>query len=130
MGLRCTSGALLVGAMVLTAACDAELLVGPSADQGVEGVVLLGPQCPVQSLDDPCPDLPYAAWIRVRTASGAMVTRIRSGDDGRFRIGLRAGRYLLDPESGSPFPVAAQYGVMVADGVFTEVTIHFDMGIR
>lgn len=111
-------------------ACGADDLLGPDAPQGIEGIVLLGPQCPVQSLEDPCPDLPYEAWIEVRRASGESVTRIRSAEDGRFRVGLRPGRYILDPESGNPFPIASELEVQVDEGVYAEVTVSFDTGIR
>jgi hypothetical protein len=92
--------------------------------------VLLGPQCPVQTPDNPCPDEPYEAWIRIRTDSGGLVTRVRSGDDGRFRVGLRPGRYVLDPESGNPFPSAGEVDIEVREGSYAEVTIVFDTGIR
>jgi len=117
--------------MVLTlGACGASDLLGPEAEQGIEGTVLLGPQCPVQTLDDPCPDIPYPAWIQVRRQDGSTVTRIRAGEDGRFRVGLRPGAYVLHPESGDPFPVSGDLEADVDKGVYTEVTINFDTGIR
>ena len=112
------------------AACSEDDLLEPGAAQGIEGIVLLGPQCPVQTLEDPCPDLPYEAWINVRSAAGESVTRIRSGEDGRFRIGLRPGQYVLNPESGDPFPVAGEQDVEVGAGAYVEVVISFDTGIR
>jgi len=115
---------------VALAACNSDDLLEPGAAQGIDGVVLLGPQCPVQTLEDPCPDLPYQAWINVRTASGESVTRIRSGEDGRFRVGLVPGRYVLNPESGDPFPIASEQEVAVGDGAYTEVIVSFDTGIR
>ncbi len=121
--------AILLTLVTLTGCRDANLL-GPDAPQGIEGMVLVGPQCPVQSLADPCPDLPYQAWIDVRTESGRSVTRIRSSIDGSFRVGLNAGTYVLDPESGSPFPVATEVEVEVAPGAYSDVTISFDTGIR
>jgi len=111
-------------------ACGSDDLLGPEAAQGIEGIVLLGPQCPVESLENPCPDLPYQALIDVRDRNGNRVTRIRSGEDGRFRVGLRPGLYILDPESGDPFPVAGEQEVRVEEGVYTEVTVSFDTGIR
>ena len=121
---------LIVGTLLALLACGPDDLLGPDARQGIDGIVLLGPQCPVESLEDPCPDLPYQAWITVRREDGANVTRIRSGEDGRFRVGLRPGLYLLDPESGNPFPVAGEQEVRVEEGVYTEVTVGFDTGIR
>ncbi len=88
-------------------ACGSSDLLGPDAEQGIEGIALLGPICPVQSQDDPCPDQPHEAWVTVRNAGGT-VTRFRTGEDGRFRIGLRPGRYTLDPQSGDPFPIATE----------------------
>ena len=120
-------------AMVLfpLAACAGEDdLLEPGAAQGIEGIALLGPQCPVQTLEDPCPDLPYEAWIDVRSAAGDPVTRIRSGEDGRFRVGLRPGQYVLDPESGDPVPIAGEREVEVGAGAYVEVTVNFDTGIR
>ncbi|TFG65295.1 MAG: hypothetical protein E4H28_04375 [Gemmatimonadales bacterium] len=119
-------------ALFLTlAACESVvIMLGPEGDQGIQGIVLLGPQCPVESLEDPCPDLPYQAWIDVRTAGGVLVGRVQSGEDGRFRVGLPSGAYILDPESGTPFPTASEMEVDVGDGVFTDVTVNFDTGIR
>ena len=119
-----------VGALIGLTACGPSDLLGPDAAQGIEGIALLGPQCPVQSQQDPCPDRPYQAWVTVRDSGGGSVTPFRTGDDGRFRVGLRPGRYTLDPESGDPFPVASEQGVDVVGGVYTEVVISFDTGIR
>ena len=110
--------------------CGTSELLGPDAPQGVEGTVLLGPQCPVQSQQNPCPDQPYQAWIAVRTAIGEPITRIQSGDDGRFRVGLRPGPYVLDPDDGNPFPTASEVNVVVMEGVYTEVLVSYDTGIR
>lgn len=117
--------------MVITSmSCAAGDLLGQKAAQGIEGLVLSGPQCPVQTLEDPCPDLPYPAWIQLRKRDRSPVTRIRAGTDGRFFVGLRPGAYVLHPESGNPFPVAGDLEVNVEEGVYTEVTINFDTGIR
>lgn len=128
--LRRTLPAFLTAFLLLAAACESEALLGPDAPQGIDGLALIGPQCPVQSLENPCPDLPYQAWIKVRTEAGRFITRIQSDEDGRFRVGLRAGSYVLDPESGNPFPVASEIEVEVEEEVFTQVTVSFDTGIR
>ena len=119
-----------VAILLTLTACDTDDLLGPDAPQGIDGIVMLGPQCPVQTLEDPCPDLPYEAWIDVHRADGESVTRIRSDEDGRFRVGLRAGLYILDPESGNPFPIASEQEVRVEEGAYTEVVVSFDTGIR
>jgi hypothetical protein len=58
------------------------------------------------------------------------VTRVRSDEDGRFRVGLSPGDYVVDPESGDPFPVAGPQDVTVVEGAYTEVVVSFDTGIR
>ena len=121
---------LLLGAILAASACGADALLGPDAPQGIDGLVLLGPQCPVQTLNDPCPDLPYTAWINIRDSGGGLIERVQSGDDGRFRVGLNPGSYVLDPESGSPFPVASAQDVQVEPGTYSEVLVSFDTGIR
>ena len=123
--------AILIGVLsALTAGCGSTDLLGPDAPQGIDGMVLIGPQCPVQSLDDPCPDLPYEATIEIRLPGGGLVTSVRSRADGTFRVGLRPGLYTLEPESGDPFPIAQAQDVEVRANEYSEVTIAFDTGIR
>lgn len=111
------------------AACGSELF-GPEALQGIEGIALRGPVCPVQRPNDPaCAPRPHEADVVVLSES-RFVTSFRTGEDGRFRVGLPPGTYLLVPEAGDPFPVATDEEVEVAAGVYTEVTLSFDTGIR
>lgn len=119
-----------IGALLCLGACDPSGLLGPEAAQGIEGIALIGPQCPVQSEEDPCPDLPYEAWITVRRVGGGTIGRFRTGMDGRFKVGLHPGRYRLDPESGNPIPVGSSQEAEVSRGAYTEVVIQFDTGIR
>lgn len=125
---------LLRGALVLgvaaAAACGSDLLLGPDAAQGIDGLALLGPTCPVVRVDDPCPDAPHQAWIRIVDAGGDLVTRVRSGADGRFRVGLAPGPYRVVGEGGTPFPRGGEEEVSVKAGVWTPLTLHFDTGIR
>ena len=121
---------VVLGLLTALVACESSNLLGPDAPQGIEGIALLGPLCPVQTEEDPCPDQPYEAWVQVQSASGRLVTRFRTGEDGRFRVGLRPGHYVLVPESGDPFPIASEQEVDVALRVYAEVVISFDTGIR
>lgn len=123
------TGLLTVAALAAFSGCQSAEPLGPDAPQGIEGLVLLGPQCPVQSEEDPCPDLPYAASIDVRRG-GDLVARLRSDDLGRFRVGLEPGDYRLVPEPGDPFPTAGEQDVTVRAGKYTAVTVSYDTGIR
>lgn len=128
---HCRSGPWTGLALVfLLSTCSSDALLGPEAPQGIDGLVLLGPQCPVQSQQDPCPDLPYQATINVHDSDAERVTRLVSGEDGRFRVGLKPGRYSLRPVSGIPFPVAGEQDVDVERGVYVQVVVNFDTGIR
>ena len=91
--------------------------------------------CPVQTIDDPCPDQPYQAWIEVLSSSGALVTSVFSDAGGEFRIGLRPGTYVVRPEANrrmgpSRYPIASEQTVVVERGLFTQVHVSFDTGIR
>jgi len=84
----------------------------------------------VVRVDDPCPDAPHQAWIRVLSSSGAQVARVRSGADGRFRVGLAPGSYRVVGEGGSPLPRGSEEEVRVERGVWAPLTLFFDSGIR
>lgn len=99
---------------------------------GIEGLVTIGPMCPVMYQDTPCPDQPFQATIAIEDEGGDEVAVVESGEDGSFRIELAPGSYTLIPQSpnaGGP-PHAGQQQVAVEAGAFTEVTIQYDSGIR
>ncbi len=121
---------VLLGLLASVSACGPDLLLGPDAAQGIEGIALLGPLCPVVSVDDPCPDRPHRALIRILDDGGSEVTHLDTGDDGRFRVGLEPGRYRVVGEGGDPFPRGGEEEVTVQGGVWASVTLHFDTGIR
>ncbi len=121
VGLAALAGAL--------AACGSGAAV--PADSGVRGRVWIGPMCPVVQEGVPCPDRPFAARIRV-LRDGKVVATTRSGADGRFRVALAPGRYVLDPvdpDRGAP-PTSSPLPVRVAAHRFTQVRLVFDSGIR
>lgn len=127
---RPRTASILLAATLAFAGCSAGALLDPEAPQGIQGTVSLGPQCPVAIMADPCPDAPYEATLDIWDDGGSYITRIRSGPDGRFRVGLLAGSYVIEPESGTPFPYAGPLEVQVEAGRWTEVAVHYDTGIR
>jgi len=42
-----------IGIFLVLTACSSGDALGPNAAQGIEGLALLGPQCPVETLEDP-----------------------------------------------------------------------------
>jgi hypothetical protein len=112
------------------AACDSSKLLGPEAAQGIDGIVWIGPQCPVESPEDPCPDLPYVTTIEILDREQYLVTTLESGTDGKFRVGLEPGLYIIVPKQFDPYPIAAEQIASVSEGVWTAVTVNYDTGIR
>jgi hypothetical protein len=129
--MRALSRLVLIVAVLV--ACGPEASEGPgeSSDSGITGTVLIGPTCPVETEDEPCPDKPIEAEIRV-LRDDEVVTTVRSGADGRFRVVLDPGDYVLEavePNPGSP-PSARPLPVTVPEGAFVDVDVLLDSGIR
>ena len=99
---------------------------------GIWGQVVLGPTCPVVQKDTPCVDKPYQATLTVLTSSRQKVTQFTTGADGKFRISLDPGDYILHPESpnGAAYPVGREQTFTVVAGQFLEFAISYDSGMR
>jgi hypothetical protein len=99
-----------------------------NGDAGIQGVVRVGPTCPVEQAGNPCPDRPLATELEFVRGSDVVAT-VRSGEDGRFRVALEPGSYTIrSGKTGLPSlrPVQA----MVPPHAFASVTLTFDSGIR
>ncbi len=122
---------LLFGlALVLLAACGPQRT--PLPDSGIEGQVLLGPACPgpVQKGSTNCADKPYQATLTVLTPAHQKVTQFTTDADGRFRVNLEPGNYILHPESSNTLPHGSEQKFTVAAGQFTELVVQYDSGMR
>jgi len=118
---------ILAWALVL-AACGNP----PPADTGVEGVVTIGPTCPVVQVGQDCPDQPYAAEMTVTDPHGKLIVRASADADGRYRIALAPGDYRLGAKAAgdSPFPAAEVMPFTVNEGEWTRLDVTLDSGIR
>jgi hypothetical protein len=133
-----TVGARSVGASLLAAACAPAIGAGASgaaSGSGIVGRVVAAPTCPVERVPPApgCGARPLVAKLRVRLRGGVFATVVRSGSDGRFRVRLTPGTYIVQPlpESGSPFPrPPGQRLVRVRAGRFAYITVTYDTGIR
>jgi len=107
---------------------------GPSSsgDSGIRGTVLLGPTCPVETVESPCPDRPLAD-VEVQVLQGGdVVATVRSDGDGRFTVALDPGHYEMQAmvkEGGSGMS-AKPVDVTVTSGEFADVNVPVDSGIR
>jgi hypothetical protein len=126
---------LLVGSVVIGCSEIGINLDTPPPPSGIKGMVLLGPTCPVEQSpgdNNPVPCLtPYVATMAVLDNEGVKVATITSGADGKFQVNLPPGDYVVTPESGTDtYPIAQPQSVTVATGVYTEIQVNYDTGIR
>jgi hypothetical protein len=124
---------LIAGFVVLVAACG--VASGHAAKSGIAGRVLAAPTCPAETVppQPECAPKPLAVNLHVRRVGSTDVSRIRSGTDGRFRIHLSAGTYIVRAlrHDGSPFPrPPAASRVRVHSDRLTRIIITYDTGIR
>lgn len=118
----------LLGVLILVlSTCS----VQPEAeDSGIEGQVFIGPMCPVVQVGEECPDQPYQAVLTVNSPKGERIAQVQTDEEGRFRIPIQPGEYILHPESPNSLPFAAEQSVIVEEGKFTRVIVNYDSGIR
>lgn len=108
-----------------------ELAAAAAGGSGIQGMVLSGPACPgPERPGSPCPDQPVAMLFQVLDARGSLVSQFQSDAQGRFRLPLPPGSYVLHPVTSSPFPLVHDENVLVQTGKYTDLEIHFDSGIR
>jgi len=104
----------------------------PPPGTGIQGVVQVGPTCPVERINSPCPPRPLAATVVVRDAAGHEVARTHSGADGHFNVDVPPGTYtVVGLNVGSsmlPRPIPTT--VTVTSGRYATVNVEYDSGIR
>lgn len=129
--------ALFYAGALLASGCSA---VAP--DSGVQGTVTAGPFCPVERADQPCPDRPAQVHLQAirfppgfvgvpAPQSGRVVARFASGADGRFRVALPPGEYLLygDPRA-TGFVAGCRASADVPPHRWLQINVGCDTGIR
>jgi hypothetical protein len=105
-------------------------LVASDGDTGVQGVVSIGPVCPVQHIDTPCPDKGFQTEVIALRAAGGEAGRTRTDADGRFVLPLPPGDYELTEDIATTLPRPTRVPVHVTAGTWTAVQITLDSGIR
>lgn len=126
---------LLVGSVVLGCSEIGINLDSPPPPSGIKGTVLLGPTCAIEASpgeNNPVPCVTaYAATLVVLDNEGVKVATVTSGDDGKFQVDLVPGDYVVTPESGTDsYPIAQPQSVTVSAGIYTEIEVNYDTGIR
>jgi len=104
-------------------------MVPAHTTSGIDGQVILRPVSPVER-PGMVNQRPFEALIGVADGAGRVVAEVRSDADGRFRIILEPGTYVLRPESEAIYPHAPAQTVTVIRDRFTPVRVIYDSGIR
>ena len=120
---------LVAGALAHRGRNDECMPVTAAESSGVEGQVSLRPVRSIERKGTPNAR-PYQARITVLGAGGREVAVIDTDADGRFRIELAPGTYLLRPESPGLYPRASEQRVTVRAHRLTRVEIVYDSGLR
>ena len=106
-----------------------------TVDSGVRGLVHLGPQCPVETIDEPCEDEP-AADVTVTIseqlpgeayAAGPAVASTTTDAEGRFQLVVGPGDYVVTADAGMSCELM---DVRVESGKYTTMDVPCDSGIR
>jgi hypothetical protein len=118
-----------IGLMIILLATCSSQEPAP-AESGVQGQVLVGPMCPVVQAGQECPDQPYQAALTVNSLRGERIAQVQTDEQGRFKIPLEPGEYILHPESPNVMPFAPEQTFKVETGRFTQIIVHYDSGIR
>lgn len=121
--------------MALLAACGGTGGRSTGDGSGVTGWVRLGPQCPVETQEEPCPEKP-ATGVTVTVAeqlpgesyaAGAVVAKAVTDADGSYRVAVAPGSYVVTAQAGMSCELM---DVVVVAGAFARVDVPCDTGIR
>lgn len=115
---------LLATALLLSACAGT-----PSASGGIEGTVTAGPTCPVETLDSPCPPMPWSGTVRATSADGD-VYEAETDSKGNFSLSLPPGTYEVAPETGGQAPPTGIPETVVVTEAMQTVDLEVDTGIR
>lgn len=115
--------------ILLVSAALAAPAGGAETSSGIRGVVLRGPTQPVCTIGTPCEEPAARETLAVRRV-GRIVARVRTDDNGRFRVGLAPGRYTVAPTATGFGRNASPVSALVRSGSYVRVTLRIDTGIR
>jgi hypothetical protein len=102
-----------------------------NGEQGIRGVVLAGPQCPVESASSPCPPRPVPSVEVEVTQGGDVVAKAKTDGRGAFVVTLDPGTYAVRAVPGqNQFMSSRPVPFEVRAGTFSRITVPVDTGIR
>lgn len=125
----------VASSVALLVACGPQESGTTDERSGIVGRVSLGPQCPVESEDEPCPDEP-AAGVTVTVAEqlpgeayagGEVVATTATDAGGGYRVAVPPGSYVVTAEAGMSCELV---DAEVVAGAYVELDVPCDTGIR
>jgi hypothetical protein len=114
-------------------ACPNTGVVPPQPKKtGINGVVTLGPTCPVEKPNDPnCAPKPYATSINImKTGTKEIFKTVQTDANGKFTVDLPQNKYDLQAVGGAVLPRCGMVSVIVRSTEYAKVEISCDSGIR
>lgn len=105
---------------------------GVTIKSGIEGVVTIGPVCPVERIppDPKCADRPYQAHLKIVNLGGDTVASFTTEANGTYHVELPAGFYTVENASTSVMPTLMPTPIRVIEGSVSLLNLTFDSGIR
>ncbi len=103
-----------------------------AANSGLRVTATIGPTCPGPERPGQVCTKPYVGEFVVTSKDGKEIARFTTDQDGRAVIDLPPGDYHITPklDSNSPYPRGGSIDVSVTKGVYAEVNLELDTGIR
>jgi hypothetical protein len=114
--------------------CEFDACPAP-AKSGIKGTVLLGPICTVENntSNATCAGNPYSVKLVVNDADQKKyISDFVSDENGKFSVEVPPGEYVIGASATTPIPPYCPVSgiIKVNKGVFTDVKIYCDTGIR
>jgi hypothetical protein len=122
--------------ILLLSACAERATPGNGSGGGeigtIHGTVVIGPTCPVERAESPCPDRPVDGVAVQALLDGSVSATAVSDASGEFTMDLAPGEYLLQAvvEPEGPGMYSAPMRVIVRGGSVVSAIVFLDSGIR
>ncbi len=99
---------------------------------GLHITATIGPTCPGPERPGQVCTRPYAGEFVITTKDGKEIARVTTDTEGKATIDLPPGDYTLTPklDPNSPYPRGGPIEATVTKGVYVDVVIALDTGIR
>lgn len=103
----------------------------PGATARVEGQVLAGPICPVETPEGDCDPRPWVGTVRATAEADGGIYETQTDDQGRYGLEVPPGVYTVVAvtDGGSP-PTGIPQTVQVLDAQPLRLDLEVDTGIR